>query len=67
MSDPIETDLGVDRPVEDVLEQHHPTEDAPEDGLPVGPEQPGEADEADYAEQQIEVPLEDDRYPDASG
>lgn len=61
MSDP--TKPGPEQPVEDVLEQQR--EDEPADDRPAdeAPEAPGEADEADYADQQIEVPLEDDRYP----
>jgi len=49
---------GVEQPVEDVLAQQQDLEDEPVADQPRPPE---EVDEADFAEQQIEVPLEDDR------
>jgi hypothetical protein len=52
----------VEQPVEDVLEQQQDAEDEPTRDAPAG-ESPDEANEADYADQQIEVPVEDDRYP----
>jgi hypothetical protein len=53
---------GIEQPLEDVLEQHRGDEDAPAEHRP-SDEEPVEADEADYRDQQVEVPFEDDRYP----
>lgn len=60
MTEPIDADL--EAPVEDVLEQHREDEEEPAEHRPSG-ERPVEADEADYRDQRLEVPLEDDRYP----
>jgi hypothetical protein len=59
------TRLGPEQPVEDVLEQLR------EDGEPAADraveEPPEEVPEADYVEQHIELPLDDDSYPGAPG
>lgn len=61
--DPAVTETpGIEQPIEDVLEQHRGDEDPPAEHRPSG-EEPGEADEVDYHDQRVEVPLEDDRYP----
>lgn len=63
MSESPYASFGAEQPVEDVLEQLRDDEAA--DDLPAGGV-PQEAPEADYADQHIEVPLEDDRYPGSS-
>ncbi len=55
-------DTGIEQPIEDVLEQQREDVEEPQEHRPSG-EEPGEADEADYHDQRVEVPLEDDRYP----
>lgn len=60
MTEPIDAD--IEAPVEDVLEQHREDEQELAEHHPSG-EPPVEADEADYRDQRLEVPLEDDRYP----
>ena len=57
------TRLGAEQPVEDVLEQQREAEDRGADEEPTPEPPPEEADQADVADQHIEVPLEDDRYP----
>jgi hypothetical protein len=63
VSDP--TQLGPEQPVEDVLEQLR------EDGEPADDqaveEPPEEVPVADYVEQRIELPLDDDGYPGQPG
>jgi hypothetical protein len=60
------TELGIEQPVEDVLEQQREGEEEPVGDLPADPP-PEEVDEADYVDQHIEVPVEEDRYPGGSG
>jgi len=60
VSEPLEA--GIEAPLEDVLEQHRDDSDVPHEHRPSG-EDPGEANEADYRDQHVEVPLEDERYP----
>jgi len=59
------TRLGPEAPVEDVLEQLR--EDGPADeGEPIE-QPPEEVPEADYVEQRIVVPVDDDAYPGEPG
>lgn len=59
MTDPFSTE----QPVEDVLEQRR-VDDPEECDDRATADRPMETNDADFDEQQIVVPLEDDRYPD---
>lgn len=57
------TDFGNEQPIEDVLEQRIPADDAEREADPLAltGQADWEASEADVVEQQTEVPTEDDR------
>jgi hypothetical protein len=61
------TQLGPEAPVEDVLEQLREEVEPDDETVEPIAEPPEEASEADYVEQHIVVPVDDDGYPGGPG